>query len=118
MVNEGVSRVVEGALADHTKTLARCSSEQYVHGPALYSGMFADIAAIDIGDASANGRALGEIEFVCGAVDWVVFDGRNDVESGLLEAEAHTARPGEEVNGYGSCRIAAHRRLEFATEDS
>jgi hypothetical protein len=42
---------------------------------------------------------MREIELVHSAVDWVYFNRGPNVESGLLEAETHPPRAGEEVNG-------------------
>jgi hypothetical protein len=53
---------------------------------------------IDVGHASADRCAIREIEFMGSAADRVVFDGGGYVESRLLEAEAHPARSGEEID--------------------
>src|ERR1035441_684959 len=98
VVNERVPGVVERAFADHAEALARRTAEKNVHRTIADARMVADELAVDLGYAAADGRAVREIKLVGRAVDRVVFDGCSHVESGLLEAETHPARPCEQID--------------------
>jgi hypothetical protein len=54
-----------------------------------------DVLAVDIGHAAAYGRAVGKVELVRSAVDWVVLDRRGNVEASLFKTEAHATRSSE-----------------------
>jgi hypothetical protein len=108
-MDEGVARVVQRALAYHAETLAWRAAEEDVDGPASYARVVANVFAVYVGDASADGRAIGKIKLVCGAVNGIVFHRRGDVESGLLEAQAQPSRSRKEIHAYWSFAVAYHR---------
>ncbi|ABJ89870.1 hypothetical protein XOO4722 [Xanthomonas oryzae pv. oryzae KACC 10331] len=73
-----------------------------------------DIALSDAGDATqfvaryidnalADSGALGEVELVRSAVDWVDIHRCDEVESSLLETEAEPPGPSEQVDPDGAC---------------
>src|SRR5271157_2605820 len=101
--------MVQRPLADHAKALAGRAAKNDIHGPVSYAGMVANILAIYVGDASADRCAVGKIELVGGAMDRIIFDGSGNIESGLLEAEAHPARSREQIDADGSFSVASHR---------
>jgi hypothetical protein len=75
--------------------LARRSSKNDGHFLASNARTIANTLAAYIADVPANRRAVWEIEFVNSAMNRIVFDGSSDIESGLLEAKAHTTSSGE-----------------------
>src|SRR5580658_3015787 len=97
VMHQRVARIVQGSLADHTETLARRPAEYDVHIAVADPGIPANVAAVDIGHASADGSAVRKVELVRGAVDRVVLDGRRDIEAGLLEPQAHPACACEQI---------------------
>src|SRR5665213_163494 len=108
-MDERVAWIVQGALPDHAEALAWRATEKYLHGTVSDAGMRADILAVDVGDAAADGGAVGEVKLVRRAVNRVVFDGGGHVESGLLEAKTHPARAGEEIHTDWSFSVSAHQ---------
>ena len=80
--------------------------------------MFAKVRAVDIGYASADGGAVGEVKLVRGAVDGVVFDGGGNIEPGLLEAETYPARSSEQIDAqrvFFRCRSSNENLPECST---
>jgi hypothetical protein len=93
MVNETISRVVYGALPDQAEALTGRTPENHIDVGILDCRMFTDVSTVDVCDAATNRSAVREIEFVSGAVDGIVLDRSQHVETCLLETEAHSARP-------------------------
>ena len=100
MVHEGISRVVESPFAYHAEALTGRSAEYNVYGTIGDTGMGAYVLAIYVGDASTDSGTAGEVKFVGRTMDGVVFHGSGHVESGLLEAEAHPAGSGKQIDTY------------------
>lgn len=98
MFNQRVPRIVEGAFADHAEALTGRATKKDVHWTVADAGVVADVLGVDLGDATADGRAIGEIKLVSRTMDRVVFDGCRHVETGLLEAETHPSRSCEQID--------------------
>jgi hypothetical protein len=97
--NQAVSWIFQGPVADQREALARRSAEYTVDSSAAQSGGKADIRSFQSDYRPAENRSFRRVELVNGTMHGVDFDSRCDIESGLFEAEAHTARSGEEVYG-------------------
>jgi hypothetical protein len=114
VVHERISRVVEGAFADHTKALTGRTTEYNVHGTIADAGMGAYVLAVYVGDASTNRGAVGEVKFVGRTMDGVVFHSRGHIESGLLEAETHSTGTGKQIDTYRPSCVCAHSENFFS----
>src|ERR1035438_8832032 len=126
VVNERVSGVVERAFADHAEALARRTAEKNVHRTVADARMVADIlavdlgdaaadgraVAVDLGDAAADGRAVGEIKLVRRAVDRVVFDCRRHVERSICCATNSDPPASVNTNRQVPCTAAAYIMAE------
>ena len=112
VVNERVSGVVERAFADHAEALARRTAEKNVHRTVADARMVADILAVDLGDAAADGRAVGEIKLVRRAVDRVVFDGCRHVERSIRCATNSDPPASVNTNRQVPCTAAAYIMAE------
>jgi hypothetical protein len=63
-MNEGVARIVQGALPDEAETLTWGAPENNVNSTILNAGVIAYVSPIDVGNAAADGRAAGKVELV------------------------------------------------------
>jgi hypothetical protein len=72
--------------------------------------MGAYVLAVYVGDASTNSGAVGEVKLVGRTMDGVVFHSGGHVESGLLEAETHSAGTGKQIDTYRPSSVCAHSR--------
>jgi hypothetical protein len=95
-------------VTDQRKALARCAAKDDVHSAVLYPGVVADVLSVDVGHAAADRCAVGKVEFMRRAMNWVVFDAGGDIEACLLESEAHPSRAREQVNADWSSGSAPH----------
>jgi hypothetical protein len=98
MINELVARIVESAFPYKRKSLTRSAAENDVYIAVSYRGTAAQLVAGRLRNALANGRGLREVEFMSGAMDRIDFDGRDYIESGLLETEAKPSRTGKKID--------------------
>ena len=95
VVDELVAGVVESPLSDHAETLTGGPAKDHVEIAIPNFRAGANVRAVDVGDAPANGRAVRKVEFVRCGVNGIVLDRGEHMESGLLESERKTARSGE-----------------------
>jgi hypothetical protein len=102
VVHQMIARIVKRPLADHGKALARGTT--YDHVDVLFSqpGQASEFIACDVDKALANGRRVGEVELVGGAMYRVYVDGANHVETSLLEPQAKPTGTGKEINTDGT----------------
>ena len=92
VAHQPVARVVQRAMADHGETLAGGAAEHAVDGPAADRGRSPDLGRRQVVDRTRDHGGIGEVEMVNGAMNRIDIHGRDDVEPGLLEAEAQPAR--------------------------
>lgn len=102
VMDKGISRIVQSAFADHAESLARSPAEHYINPLIVNSRVLANIDAIDLSDATTDRGRRRKVELVGRGVDRVVLNRRGNVESSLLEAEAHPPSTREQVDAYGS----------------
>ena len=86
--NERVSRILECAMSDQGKSLARSSSENDIDTPIADIGLSSDFFSGQIGYRQREHDAFWKIIFVNGRIDRIDFDGGDDIEPGLFETEA------------------------------
>jgi hypothetical protein len=111
VVNQIVSGIVNGALSDQTETLAWRSAKDNVDVGLAYLRVISNVPRIDVRYATANDGAAREVELVRSAVNRVVLNCRQYLETRLLETEAHPACPGEKVDANQFS--AAHHPLSY-----
>ena len=92
VTHQPVARVVQRAMADQGETLAGRTAEHAVDGPFADSGRVPDLGRRQVVDRTRNHGGAGKIEMVNGAMNRIDIHGRNDIEPGLLEPEAQSAR--------------------------
>src|ERR1039457_4150881 len=101
VIDQAVPGIVQRPLAYHAEALAGWPSENHVHFIPADCRIGADILSIDLGDAPADGGAMGEVKLVSGGMDGVVLNGREDGHTGLLESERQPASACEKIDSYG-----------------
>ena len=92
VTHQPVARVVQRAMADQGETLAGRAAEHAVDGPFADSGRVPYLGCRQVVDRTRNHGGIGKIEMVNGAMNRIDIHGRNDVEPGLFEPEAQSAR--------------------------
>ena len=107
MKDERVPWIVQDAMANERKPLARRSAEDHVDLATVDTSGATNSVTVQFGQVTADHRRVGEIEFMDSSVDRVVLDSRRNIESGLLDAERHAARTRKEIDGEGP-RCFAH----------
>ncbi|MCY1246633.1 hypothetical protein D9M72_598850 [compost metagenome] len=87
MENKLITRVVQGALANHREALAWSTTEDHVDLSIAQARHATNIVTGDVGNARTYGSAARKIEFMGRAVDRIDFHGSCDVEPSLLETQ-------------------------------
>src|SRR5690606_15142969 len=104
--DERIPRVVQRALPDQRKALARRAAKYHVHAQIADSRRLANIRATHLGDGPGDRPTIGKIVVVRRGMDGVDLDSGYDIKAGLLEAQAEPARAGKKVDSDRS----AHAR--------
>jgi hypothetical protein len=97
LLDERVSGVVKSTLADHGEPLAGCTAE---HDIDLF---FADARRVsngcsgDVRDRPRDHSTVGKIECMYRGMDWINFDRRDNVKTGLFEPQRHAASARKQI---------------------
>jgi hypothetical protein len=94
-MNKMIARVVERTLPNKGKSLTGSTSDHNVEIAIANAGNSAQLFPRYISNTFAEGSALRKVELVRGTVDRVNVYSSHNVESGLFEAKAEPADPGE-----------------------
>jgi hypothetical protein len=89
-------------MTDQRKALARRPSKYDVNRSISDARGRANFISGKAHNRPRDNAAIGEIEFVRGAMNWINLNGRDNVKACLFEAQAHTPRPGKEIDCDGS----------------
>jgi hypothetical protein len=103
-----VAWVVQYALADHGKALARRTAEDDIDFVRTKTAGCAELSAREINYTRANGLGSGEVVFVYRTVNGVDFNSRSYIETGLLETKRQAAGTGKKVNTNGAVRLSGY----------
>jgi hypothetical protein len=98
---EAIAGIVQRSLPHEREALAGSAAEYHVDTRVAESCRLTDAGACQCRCVSANGHALGKVEFMDGAVDGIDLHRGTDIEPGLFEPERQTASPRKEVDAYG-----------------
>src|SRR2546427_13295730 len=108
MEDERVARVVQNAMPDQRKPLARRASDHGVDRSAPDASSLPYVLARQLGHVLTDDRRIREIQLVGGGMNGVVFDCRRDIEARLLEAKRKAAGSGKEVDEDGPTVLEHH----------
>jgi hypothetical protein len=86
--DQSISGIFHTSLPDETETLTWGTTENHIDFGAAYRGIVPDVIAVNIRNATANGRTSGKVVSVSAAMDRIVFNGSAHVESGPFESQA------------------------------
>ncbi len=86
--NEAVPGIIERAMADQGKPLARSASKNYVDTATAYSCPPPNLVSGETHNRLRQDGAAREIVCVDGAMDGIDFNGSDNIEAGLFEAQA------------------------------
>ena len=100
--NQTIARVVEIAVADQRKPLARGAAEHAIDPASADSGRLRNIVAAERLNRTRDYNRLRKVVLVHGAMHRIPLHGRRHVEPGLFETEAESPGPGEQVDTDGS----------------
>lgn len=100
IAHETIARIVQRPLAYHREALAGSTAEHHVDSAPAQSRSRTDLGARQFGNRLRKDRAIRKIELVDRTMDGIDFDGSNDVESSLLEAETKPTHPCKQVDSY------------------
>ena len=96
--HQTVSRIFQSPVTDQRKALTRRPAEYAVHRTPANPGCLPDICRTQADHRTGYDGAVRKIEFMRGAMDGVDFNRRANIEPGLLESQAESASPREEVD--------------------
>ena len=97
MMYERIARIVEGALANQGKTLARGSAEYHCNLRSVYACKTENIAPGDIAYVPTDRFTIRKIKFVRCAMNRVDFDSGRYIEAGALETQAQSSSPCKKI---------------------
>ena len=95
IADERVPRIIQRAVTNERKTLTGCTPEDDVHRSIAYAGQRPNLFARHLRNGPGNDRALREVEFVDSRVNRIDLNGRRDVKTSLLKAQAQSASTSE-----------------------
>ena len=93
--DEAIPRIVKCPVADQRESLARSATKNYVNAAAANSCPPPDLISGEANNRLGKNRAAREIVFVDCAMDGIDFNGGDNVEAGLFEAQAKASGAGE-----------------------
>ena len=102
-----IVRIVQRALSDQGKTLARRATENHINLGIDEIRAASNIVASDVYNTATNRPCLREVVLVSGTVNWIDFDGSGNIETSLFKAQGQAAGTGEQVNPDGAMRVMA-----------
>lgn len=95
--HQTIARVIENALADQGKALARSPTDDGSDWT-LDSAPLANLVPTQFGHRLRNHGTIWKVEFMNGTVNRVDFDRSRNLETSLLKPQRHPARSREEIN--------------------
>lgn len=98
VMNKGVSRIIQSALTDHRKSLARRAPEYDIYVLVANVRLLANELARGRHDAAADRCAPGKVEFMGGGMNGVNLNRSHYIKTRLLETETKSACARKQVN--------------------
>ena len=100
-----IARIVERSIPDEAEPLTWRTTDNGSNLGSSDSRIRPDVLSVNLGDVPTYRRTVREIEFVDSAVNRVVLDYCTNIEPCLLETEAKTACPSEQIDDDRVCHV-------------